>query len=283
MKSWDGLNYYTTNTTLWVELMNRSTEEWGIGYLPAKLVAIPGKFNSSYNISDDAILIQHAAESKAGSRDTEKIIFGVASGIVILFMAAWIFINFDDLKPPTDDDEGTGVKPVEDAISARTRTTEQTANEREDAQEFAAFCQQLKDFYYNDKKSELEAAERDIVEESGPTVEKPWVGDIEEASALLRKLYSLKITMRNDGDSEHVTLAERNRHLAESDAILAEVNRIIEARATAMRDPSQLRAEEEDLAQIREIETAVGEIEAENHAPMRWDDSQRSRVSRVSR
>ncbi|KAJ4184690.1 hypothetical protein NW767_013120 [Fusarium falciforme] len=282
MKSWDGLNYYTTNTTLWVELMNRSTEEWGIGYLPAKLVAIPGKFNSSYNISDDAILIQHAAQSKAGSRDTEKIIFGVASGIVILFMAAWIVYNFDDLKPPKDDDEGAGTKDGEDATSTRTRTTEVTANEQ-DAQEFGAFCQQLKDFYYSDNRSELEAAERDIVEESGPTVEKPWVGDIEEASALLRKLYSLKITMRNDGDSEHVTLAERNRHLAESDAILAEVNRLIEVRAAAMRDPSQLRAEDEDMAEMEEIETALSEIEAENHAPMRWDDSQRSRVSRVSR
>lgn len=282
MKSWNGLNYYTTNTTLWVELMNRSTEEWGIGYLPARLVAIPGKFNSSYNISDDAILIQHAAKTKAGSRDTEKIVFGVASGIVILFMVAWIWYNWDDLKPPKDDDEATIIVPGEDATSARTRTTELTANEK-DKQEFKAFCQQLEERYYSDKKSELEAAERDIVEESGPTADKPWVGDMEEAAALLRKLYSLKIKMRNDGDSEHVTLAERSRNLAESDAILAEVNRLVEARAAAMRDPSQLRAEGEEMAEMEEVEVVLGEIEAENHVPMRWDDSQRSRVSRASR
>ncbi|KAM0428570.1 hypothetical protein ACHAPT_006930 [Fusarium lateritium] len=281
MKSWDGLNYYTTNPKGWVDLMNLSTVEWGIGYLPAKLVAIPGKFNSTYNISDDAILIQHAAQSKAGSRDTEKIIFGVASGIVILFMAAWIVYNWDDLKPPEDDSGGIP-KPGEDATSTRTRTTELTANEK-DAQEYGAFCQQLRDFYYSDKKSELEAAEHDIVEESGPAVEKPWVGDMEEAAALLRKLYSLKITMRNDGDSEHVTLAERNKHLAESDAILAEVNRLIEVRASAMRDPGQLRAEGQEMAEMEEIENALGEVEAENVRMPRWDDSQRSRVSRVSR
>ncbi|KAI0450096.1 hypothetical protein F5B21DRAFT_529306 [Xylaria acuta] len=37
MESWENYNYYTTNATTWVELMNLSTAEFGLGYFPRGL------------------------------------------------------------------------------------------------------------------------------------------------------------------------------------------------------------------------------------------------------
>jgi len=97
MESWDGENYYTTNFTEMVALMNLSTAEWGVGYLPPNLVAIPDALNDTYGFGSDTLVIEYAARTEVGSRDTEKVIFGVTSGVVILWAAVWLW--FPDLSP----------------------------------------------------------------------------------------------------------------------------------------------------------------------------------------
>ncbi|KAF4467745.1 hypothetical protein FALBO_5376 [Fusarium albosuccineum] len=273
MESWKGHNYYTTDHKKWVQLMNLSTQEWRIGYLPAKLVAIPGKLNSSYDIADDAILIQEVAQDKAGSRATEKIIFGVASGIVLLFMFIWIVVNWKNLSSPNGDD---GKREDRDSSTRSSLPGTLEANpDNDESLEFRDFCRQLRDFYYFSDRSELEAVEKDMLED------RDWVGDLETASALLRKVYRLELRLRFGHNSAQMTPADRNKINGEKEALLAEVNRLVQERAGMMRAQHLMRADGDEMEQMEQIEGELSRLQPEQ--VQRWDDSQRSRDSRGSR
>ncbi|KAF5027433.1 hypothetical protein F66182_453 [Fusarium sp. NRRL 66182] len=222
MESWKGLNYYTRDPIQWVQLMNLSTVEWGIGYLPRNLYAIPGTLNSSYDIPDDAILIQHAAETESGSRDTEKIIFGVASGIVILAMGCWLWFNWHDFVSP----EARDRNPEPEAGSS---TTVQSSS-GESVLDHDRFINELSKYYDLYAKSHLEAVERDIMED-GFAVE-----DIEAVSKLLRSMFTRNITLWTEENSPEMTDERRNKLMRESEAILEEVHRRVSLGHQAIAD-----------------------------------------------
>ncbi|KAM5343203.1 hypothetical protein ACJ41O_014169 [Fusarium nematophilum] len=286
MESWraKGLNYLTSDPEKWVILMNLSTVEWGIGYLPPTVVAVPGSLNSSHSFPDDAIVIQHAGQDKAGSRDTEKIIFGLASGIVIIAMALWLCINRRNLLHPQEQNlNGTSTTNLDgggdgtDAVSLRTTTTEFTTY-GEDFLTEKDFCERLRVFYYQSDKSELEAVGRDIYDD-GLTEE-----DIEAASALLRKMYTRDLELWSNSESVETTPAERNRLKFESDAILAEVNRLVNSWEAAMGDSEALSTEPDERDEMAMIVTELASFGPQRYPDkQRWDESRRKRTSKGSK
>jgi hypothetical protein len=91
MESWEHYNYYTRNNTLWVPLMNYSTVEWGVGWLPSNVVAIPGPLNSSWNFPPGTIVIENAnIEELSDKRTVESIAFGITSAIGLLWAALYL-------------------------------------------------------------------------------------------------------------------------------------------------------------------------------------------------
>lgn len=103
MESWEGYNYYTTNSSKWILLMNLSTSEWGVSPLPPFLVALNGSLadqppDVEYNSS--TLVIEHAGQAETGDRATEKIIFGITSAIAISFWLVWLWMNRKTLLDP---------------------------------------------------------------------------------------------------------------------------------------------------------------------------------------
>lgn len=250
MESWQGLNYLTKNPTKWVELMNLSTVEWGVGYLPAGVVAIPGKLNVTYNLPAGTIVIQNASKSEVGSRDVEKIIFGITSGVVILWAGIWLYLN--RLKFST-----RGTEPLlptgSDAASHGTSIT--LNNRDENFVSASEFYHQLRYFYYESEKSEPEIKEKNLDEES---VE---ADDIEKATALLREMFNLDLMIWAKQSSRQTTRGERAEMMAKSDAILAEVNRLVAAWDVNLNDPRRTAAtdmEKQEMMEIVEILRQIG-------------------------
>ncbi|KAK7911709.1 hypothetical protein PG985_014190 [Apiospora marii] len=95
MESWESnpSKIYTTNQTLWVELMNQSTSEWSLGWLPANVYAINGTLASSnppVQFPDGAFVIEGAGVTTAGSAAIEDLIFGLATAAVLLSGIIWL-------------------------------------------------------------------------------------------------------------------------------------------------------------------------------------------------
>ena len=85
MDSWQNVNYLTGNRTLWVHFMNRSTQDWGIGYFPPKVFALAGRLNHSKTYPDDALIVEFAGVSRIGAAGLEAVIYGLISDIAILW------------------------------------------------------------------------------------------------------------------------------------------------------------------------------------------------------
>src|SRR3569833_1885506 len=104
-----------------VVLMNLSTAEWGIGALPSNLVAIPGAVTDpeNSNIPDSALVIEYAAQAELGSRDAEKVVFGVTSGIVILWGLVWLWFNRRKMFDPHGRSGSSSIGPGSGSLLLR--------------------------------------------------------------------------------------------------------------------------------------------------------------------
>lgn len=257
MESFRNGNYLSFNPKIWVELLNLSTQEWGLGYLPAGVIAIPGEWNetayenlnSTGPIPDDAIVIEDASKAEFGSRDIEKIIFGTASGIVILWAIIWLWINRSKLKKLRN----TG--PVTDDASLGTSATLGGGVRDENFVTAIYFHEQLRDFYYDGNKSHLEMREKDFKDEDVDP------NDIEAATALVRKMYSVDSELWASHDTRDFTQAQRNDLMTQSDAILTEINRLVAAWDDNLKAPRVTETtprETKEMADIIQILRAIG-------------------------
>ncbi|KAH7158108.1 hypothetical protein B0J13DRAFT_543572 [Dactylonectria estremocensis] len=244
MESWEGANYYTRNTTKWVQLMNLSTVEWGIGFFPANLVAIPASLNNTYNFPSDTIVIQNASKTNVGSRHTEKIIFGLVSGIVILWALAWLYVSRSEILSPRGKQNDT-LSP-HDAASQGTSVTVMT-NLDDGFVKAADFQHQIQYFYYDSDMSMLEAHEKD------PLTDEVSTQDIEDAGALCRKMYRLDMHLWSKKRARKVKPSDRNAWMHQSDAILVEVRRQVFAWQANLNDGSTAPASENEKRQLDEI------------------------------
>ncbi len=212
MESWDNYNYYTTNSTEWIVLMNLSTSEWDIGFLPPDVVAIPGAFNSSYNFSADTLVIPNASRAEFGTRDIEQVIFGAASGLIIawgILFLAWHLKRGTLTKPrassshPTDDDENT--LPL--------HANHNFLSVPEFKRKLSAV--------YDDEETELELYKRGI-RTDGVNSE-----DIEVGTELLRKMYKKDLQVWAAQSAVEYSQADRLLWMDQSDSLLAELRRLV--------------------------------------------------------
>ncbi|KAK0641399.1 hypothetical protein B0T16DRAFT_419773 [Cercophora newfieldiana] len=92
MDSWRGRNYYTTDPSEWIELMNLSTADWMVAPFPPNLVAIDGALSELDVglIANDSLVIEFAGKATVGSRFVERIIFGTVSAVVLGYMGLWL-------------------------------------------------------------------------------------------------------------------------------------------------------------------------------------------------
>lgn len=258
MESWQGLNYYTRNTKKWVQLMNLSSAEWGLGFLPATLVAIPGHLNDTYDFPPDSIVIQNASKTTLGSIHIEEIIFGLASGIVFLWAVVWLYVNRSEIRSPRSSQDSI----PSDAASQGTSVTALTALD-DGFVRANDFLRDLKYFYYDSDKSKLEVGEKDI------SIEGISTDDIENAGALFRKMYGLDLKLWSMENSRERTAAERNKIMHESDAILAEVTQQVHVWQADMSNPTTTTATEDEKREMDEIVETLRAIGQERYPSKR--------------
>ncbi|KAF6806098.1 hypothetical protein CMUS01_14453 [Colletotrichum musicola] len=70
MNSWKHVNHYTESNTRWVEMMNLSTPELGVGWIPANVVAIPETLNNSIasRYPPNTTFIENVSEERIGEK-----------------------------------------------------------------------------------------------------------------------------------------------------------------------------------------------------------------------
>ncbi|KAK3687824.1 hypothetical protein B0T22DRAFT_139835 [Podospora appendiculata] len=244
MESWDGYNYYTTNPAQWVMLMNLSTSEMGLAPLPPNLVAIPGSLNDSYSFPNNTIVIENASKSQLGSRDIEKIIFGVTAGVAILWGIIWLYWTW---KRETNGGSRKLFRPRTGYPTTADATSEtQLASLMDDGRFVSAeaFRNKLLHFYYENVQTGIEMTEKDVA------IEGIDAEDVEAVTALVQKMYAVDLELWSHQSSRYVTEAKRNQLRKKSDAILAEVRRI----ANSWGEPQYYgRWQDDELEQVQAI------------------------------
>ncbi|KAH9884839.1 hypothetical protein F4778DRAFT_761899 [Xylariomycetidae sp. FL2044] len=228
METWKGRNYYTTNQTTWVELMNLSTVEWGLPHFPPNVVAIPGGLNdSSFHFDNSTYVIEYAGGSAAGQSPVESVVFGAASAAAIVIALIWLVWNRATLlSPPLPEEADMHTDAVEHGINGFSGSGgggfELHVPDNEQFVTAAAFKDKLHNFYYEPVESELELYEKDV------SAERIDVEDVEAATALLRRMYMFDLELWSEQSSPYVTEGKRAETRDKSDAILAEVRKTVD-------------------------------------------------------
>jgi hypothetical protein len=249
MESWDGYNYYTSDPQGWVTLMNLSTQEFGIAYFPSNLIAIPGSLNDSYSfIPNNTIVIENAAKTEDGSRDIEKIIFGVTSGIAILWGIWWLVWTWhrDGLPHPRK-------SPGKSGSNGNTNSDLELANLaiNPNFRSAATFRDMLRRFYYENVQTGLEMVEKDVAYD-GVDAE-----DVEEVIALVQKMYAVDLELWSLQSVQSTTEERRNQLRRKSNAILDEIRRIVQSWEAAQ---NVGRWEEDEVQHVHAISRVLTEI-----------------------
>lgn len=204
MDSWRDVNYLTANRTLWVQFMNDSTQDLGIGYLPPNIYAILGSLNDSYTFPDDALVVEHAGATHfKRASEIEYSLFGIISGIVILFLILSIIWNLriGGYKP----ERSTAVNDILNA---------------------ADFMHTLNTKYYERSDTEVELYNRDDpYHHVGGRLSDNRIDaeQVEAVTALLRKMYGLDVEAWAKNGSRETDKQELRNIEARSDAAWAEV------------------------------------------------------------
>lgn len=213
MDSWKGHNYYTRNATKQLELMNLSTAEWGIAWLPPNLVAIPYAKNDSIvaQYPENTTFIENVGKATTGDRATEKIVFGVTSGIVLFFVILWLLSGEFKLRD----------QPKRIRVSS-------VLSESEDGLQFMSFANFEKKLqkYYSPIRTEVEL--QDNVNMRRPT-QGLRAEDVEAVTNLLKQMFHLDRgiwSRQHIHSGENHEILNRNARLR-SNAIWDEVKRTV--------------------------------------------------------
>lgn len=263
MEVWKGFNYRSKNETLWVELMNMSTIEIGIGYLPANVVAIPGKYNDSYDIPPGTYVIQNAGKSQVGTSGIERIVFLTASLVSIACAAIWLCTNW---RKGVKGTASTPPAPSSDAASQGTSGTALLSMNGDNDVSVRAFEHKLQYYYYDSTKSNLEVFEKDSNRDN--VTEE----DFESGTTLLRRMYGLDLLMWARQDSGQ-TAEQLNALQWKSDAIFTEVRRLADEWDEILQNP-MAGATPRELKEMAEVRSILDEFPPEryqNKRPIEYD------------
>lgn len=208
MDSFQEGNPLTRNRTQWVQFMNRSTQDWGIGYLPPNLFAILGQLNDSFPFPDDALVVEYAGQTHVGGSEIEVFVFGITAAIVLIFIFAWAILTwkvFGFLPPASSRSNDSGMMTAE------------------------KFTKQLDEKYYENLDTCLEIFDPDDKNHTSGnnTKEALKPEEVEEVTALLRKMYGFDLSVWAKGSGE-LTEADLNHIRNQSDAAWAEIQAKIE-------------------------------------------------------
>ncbi|TPX14609.1 uncharacterized protein E0L32_005301 [Thyridium curvatum] len=105
MNTWRHQHIYSTHPTIWVDLMNRSTQDWGVGYLPMNVFATNGSLkNGSADIPADprAFIIVHAGNGYTSGSPTPQVVFGIVSFIAIVLTILLSWYNWSTMVTPSN-------------------------------------------------------------------------------------------------------------------------------------------------------------------------------------
>lgn len=241
MESWENHDYDTNDTRKWVELMNISTVEFGVGPLPPNLIAITGWLADAGNITfdNDTIIVEHAGRAQVGSRAISPVVVGVAAAVAIIWASWWLYRTWsnNDFFSPRPRGNGTFVA-VHHILPGLANNP--------DFMSADVFHTQLAS-YYPRSEAEHELLEKDI------DVCDMDHEDVESLIELIRRMYELDLqtwAMENDNN---IRQEELERMRQRSDAMLREVHRVTHQwrSLTAVRPwPKEERVKLEDIIEI---------------------------------
>jgi hypothetical protein len=218
MESWDNENYYTTDPVKWVQLMNQSTAEWGVGYFPPNVVAL----NDSYSFDNNTFVIQNAAQADVDSRPTENIIFGVTSAFAIAWGIIYVLYNLRKktlFRPLGSNGASDNASLGPGSYGGRSGSVTLSAMENGDQVTAREFEKQMFTFYYPPGLTELEVYEKDLRQDGlGPE-------DVEDVNALVRKMLGFDQALWSQRNSTYFRESQRDELRENSDAVLAEIRR----------------------------------------------------------
>lgn len=223
MESFKPYNYYTYNDTLRLYIMNMSTAEWSVGYFPSNLRAVPGALNDSYAFPDDALVIENAFVPALGSRKIEHITFGITSGLVILWAAAWLIhqLRRKTMFSPLGRNPTNNLQSNASANADTSITSDSLETGGAQMMEAREFERQLEHYYYAPFKTELELYE-------GATADgfiKPE--EVEAVTQLMRRLFDIKLGIWAEQDS-NIPQTKRDLDYLKRDALRDEIRNRIE-------------------------------------------------------
>ncbi|KAJ2901805.1 hypothetical protein MKZ38_001343 [Zalerion maritima] len=255
MESWEDVNYCAFSPQKWVEFMNLSTAEWGIGPFPPGVVALPGELNdtSAKEIPEGtAFVIPNAGRGEIGAhRDIEKVVFGLCSSIAFLFGVGCLYMNWKTLLSPPNHHFGTN--PWE-------RTLRGERNLPADFMTEGDFERELGKYY--DPAVGTGDVSHEIREEPVVTDGRLAGTEIEKVTDLLRQMYKLDMKIWSLGDSDAAGGGERNELRRKSDAVLREIRRVVREWENPT-DPA-LRGIIWEAEERREIEAILNKLDSRN-------------------
>ncbi|KAI1737448.1 hypothetical protein F4680DRAFT_428690 [Xylaria scruposa] len=202
MESWAGYNYYTTNSTTWVELMNLSTAEFGLGSLPPGVRAVPGDLNNSNQFANDTYVIEHAGRGQFDEGTAANIVFGVVTAVAVLLAIIWLWFNFKTMLHPRNSNKQDLLPRTNSLTSLSGGTIGMTTIQDDQFCSARDFEDQIFNFYYEPINTEIEFAEKTANEVID-------VEDIEAVTDLVRKMYSYDLLMYGIQSTQAY---ERQRH-----------------------------------------------------------------------
>ena len=215
METWENLDYSSTDTRKWVELMNISTVEFGVAPFPPNLIVVTGWLADAVDagnvtLVNDTIVIEHAGREHIGQRAIAPVVLGVAAAVAGIWACWWLcttWIHAEFLRPRGGNEGSNATVP-----DSRGHSDFVSAD---------VFRARVAEYYPRGGGTKHEAREKDW--------EKEDLGgeDVEEVIELLRRMFEIDLyawARENDND---VTKDELVALRGRSDAILREVHTVV--------------------------------------------------------
>lgn len=210
MDSWHNVNYKMYNRTLWVQLMNSSTQDWNVGYLPPHVFARP---NDTSRLPDDALVLRKAGKALIGGSPIEQVVFGTIAGLVIAWGLGWAIWTWRNTRFSSLRSSGPGHgHPL----------TAAGFTEALDTRYYDGILTHLEIFDANDPAHRQHQHRRGLVGEGMTSI---TAEDVEAVTALIRHMYQIDLSIWSRESSENVDEGDRWTRLRQSQSAWDEVRR----------------------------------------------------------
>ncbi len=253
MESWAGYNVSTTDIAEWLYLMNLSTQEWGLAYLPPGIYVWDPTLNDSFHFPDNSTIIRIPSYAHWTTVQVEGIACGIAAAIALLWAIWYIWRNYKEIfgsqsktRALSSDEESKESHPhmreTRNAPGAHPTTVWQGEPISD-----ATFRHWISKFYYLNIVTEVELYENDCL------LDGVEAEDVVAVTELVRKMCGIDFDVwRNQQARYGISAGKGDELRIKSDAMLAEVRRIIAA-YTRQRVANWTAAELEQLQAISRI------------------------------